>query len=1031
MRLPPSIFGGLWSPLYPIPTITMQFSNKFHTVPRPFLLSVRFHSSSCAAMKVIDPKQLSTASTFEDIGNPQVQFHGGCREIPSRLCSADWLDSNTTSNVFERNEKGKIGRVLDTLGGAGIANLDNGKERLKWYSEVLRNCALGFSFDEGKAIHGQVIKIGIEPDMHLWVSLINFYCKCRDLELARQVFDEMPEQDVVSWTALIAGFVAEGYGGDGVYLFSEMRKQSIIPNEYSLATCLKAGSMCLDLEFGKQVHAEALKVAVFSDIYVGSALVDLYAKCGDMNYAERVFFRMPKQNDVSWNALLNGYAQMGDGEKVLKLFCRMMNRKRKFSNFNLSTVLKGFANSGNLKAGRVVHAMVIKIGCELDEFVSCSLMDMYSNCGLADDALKVFMSIKNPDMVAWTAMITCLDQQGQKQEAAKLFHMMRETSLRPNQFTLASLVSTASDLNPHYGQSIHACVYKYGFESETLVNNALIAMYMKIGYVDDGYQVFDAMSSRDIVSWNAVLSGSHDNANCNQGPRIFNQLLVEGFKPNIYTFISVLRSCSSLCKVGFGKQVHAHIVKGGLDKDGFVGTALIDIYAKCRCLEDAEVIFNRLNERDLFTWTIIISGYAQTDQGEKALQCFSQMQKGGVKPNEFTVASCLRGCTGIASLENGRQLHSLAIKFGNFDDIFVASALVDMYAKCGCIEDSEAIFKDLDFHDTVAWNTMICGYSQHGQGDKALEAFKFMLDEGVMPDEVTFLGILSACSHVGLTEEGKRHFNSMSEVYGIIPRIEHYACMVDILGRAGKFNEVKNFIERMNLTPNSLIWETVLGACMIHGNVEFGEIAAEKLFELEPETASNYILLSKIFAAKGRWDDVSKVRALMTSRGVKKEPGCSWVEFDAQIHVFLSQDGSHPMIQRIYQKLDELGQKLSSMGYIPNKYNVLHNVTGREKRENPFYHSERLALAFALISNTQNKTIRIFKNLRICGDCHDFMKLISDISNWEIVVRDNKRFHHFRDGTCSCLVPSLIAPGENLIALHRGIGKQQVLFLLR
>ncbi|GFS43884.1 pentatricopeptide repeat (PPR) superfamily protein [Actinidia rufa] len=737
----------------------------------------------------------------------------GFTEIPRRLNSPD-------SNIFERNVKRKIGKNFDVLlGNGGIGKL-SGKERLKSYSERLRNCALNLSLNEGKEIHGVVIKNGIDPDMHLWVSLINFYAKCGGLDFARRVLDEMPERDVVSWTALITGFVSAGRGSDGVYLFGEMRREGITPNEFTLATGLKAGSMSLDLAFGKQVHAEVIKLGIFSDIFVGSALVDLYAKCGEMKYADKVFFWMPEQNAVSWNALLNGYAQVGNGEEVLKLFCMMTKSKMEFSKFTLSTVLKGLANSGDLGAGRVVHSMAIKIGCDHDEFVSSTLLDMYSKCGLADDALKVFTRIKSPDVVAWTAMITCLDQQGQKQEAARLFLLMRDTSLRPNQFTLASLVSAAADLDPHYCESIHACVYKYGFESENVVNNALVAMYAKIGSVDNGYRVFAAMSARDVVSWNALLSGFHDSGTCDQGLKIFIQMLSEGFKPNMYTFISILR-----------------------------------------CLEDADVIFKKLNERDLFSWTVIISGYAHTDQGEKAIKCFSHMRKEGVNPNEYTLASCLRGCAGIASLENGRQLHSLAIKSGHFGDIFVASAIVDMYGKCGSIEDAEAFFKGLDFRDTVAWNTII---------------------------------------------------------------------------------------------------------------------------------------------SKGRWSDVSKTRALMSGQGVKKEPGCSWVEVDAQTHVFLSQDGSHSKIGEIYQKLEELGQKLTSVGYIPNTDNVLHTVSDREKRENLFYHSERLALAFALISNMPNKTIRIFKNLRICGDCHDFMKLISGTINREIIIRDIKRFHHFRGGTCSC-----------------------------
>ncbi|XP_059647015.1 pentatricopeptide repeat-containing protein At3g24000, mitochondrial-like [Cornus florida] len=1000
MRCPPPIFRGLLSSVYPIPNTYVVFQNK--PISRQLVFSVRFGSSACAALKYVESNQQSTNLDFDNKKNSSYLHNGGFKKIPSGLCSSDWPNSKFSSNVLERDARSVGKRNLTRFDNGRIVNIER-KKRLKWYSGVIRDCTLVRSLDEGSAIHGQIIKSGINVDLHLWVSLINFYGKCRRLNSARQVLDAMPERDVVSWTALIAAFVAEGYGSDGVILFCEMRKEGVRPNAFTFASGLKACSMCLNLEFGKQIHAEAIKRRAFSDIFVGSALLDLYAKCGEMEYANKVFFCMPEHNAVSWNALLNGYAQMGDGEQVLKLFCVMKELDMKFSEFTLPTVLKVFANSANLKAGMAVHAMAVKIGCEVDEYISCSLVDLYSKCGLADDALKIFMRIKNPDIVSWTAIISCLDHQGQKLEAAKLFCLMRRTGLQPNNFTLASLVSAATDLgDPYFCGNIHACIYKYGFESENLVGNALIAMYMKMGSLHDGYQVFDALKHQDVVSWNALLSGFHDNEICDEGLRIFNQMLVEGFKPNMYTFISILRSCSSLSNVGFGKQVHGHIIKDNLDGNGFVGTALVDMYAKCRCLEDAEVIFNRLNERDIFTWTVIISGHAQIDQGEKAVQYFSKMQKEGVKPNEFTLASCLRACSGIASLENGRQIHSLAIKSGHFCDMFVGGALIDMYGKCGCIEDAEIVFQGLDSHDTVSWNTIICKYMQHGQGKKALEAFKSMSDEGAIPDDITFIGILSACSHMGMIETGKKYFNSMSEVYGVTPSIDHYACMIDILGRAGKLDEVKSFIEGMELTPNPLIWETVLGACKMHGNIEFGEFAANKLFELEPESHTNYILLSNIFAAKGLWDDVSKVRSLMSSRGVKKEPGCSWVEVDAQFHVFLSQDSSHSKTNEIYQKLEDLSEQLISVGYIPDMDYVLHKITDREKKKNLLYHSERLALAFSLISNNPHKTIRIFKNLRICGDCHNFMKLISVLVNREIVIRDINRFHHFRNGTCSC-----------------------------
>ncbi|KAK9074783.1 hypothetical protein SSX86_003101 [Deinandra increscens subsp. villosa] len=876
------------------------------------------------------------------------------------------------------------------------------KERLRWFSGKLRDCAEHRSVDEGKTIHKQIMESGIELDSHLWVSLINFYAKCGCLSVARQVFDEMPHRDVVSWTALISGFVGEGRGTEGVRLFCEMHEQGISPNEFTLATVLKACCLCLNVEVGKQLHGEVVKTGFFSDGHVGSALVDLYAKCGELEYAEQVCFFLPKQNAVSWNSLLNGFALAGDDQRVLRLFCRMKESEMKFNKYTLCTVLKGCASSENLKAGQVVHGLAIVTGCEDEEFLSCSLVDMYSKCGLADDALKVFRKLKSPDIVTWSAMICCLEQQGREEKAAELFSKMISLGLKPNQFTLTSIVSAAKELSDlRYSQCLHSCVHKYGFANETLVNNALITMYIKNGSFDDGYKIFNTMSHRDLVSWNALLAGFHDNKS-SDGLKIFQKILENGFKPNMFTYISTLRSCTSSLNSEVGKQVHAQVIKENLGSDCYVGTALVDMYVKSKFISDAEKIINRLNRIDLFTWTTIISGCAQTDQGEKSIFYFKQMQKDGVKPNEFTLAGCLRGCSGITSLRNGRQLHSFVIKDGHVDDAFVASALVDMYGKCGCIKDAEMIFEAIESHDTVLWNTIINQYSQHDQGEKAIRSFENMLSKNVSPDGVTFIGILSACSHLGLTELGKKYFHSMTDIYNISPTIEHYACMVDIFGREGKFDEAESFINQMKLTPNNLIWETLLGACKVHGNVELGQRVAEKLFQVEPEVDSNYIMLSNIFAANGMWDDVARVRALMSSQGIKKEPGCSWVEVNGQTHVFLSRDTSHQRILEIHQKLEELQKKLFSVGYIPNTDYVLHNVSDAEKCEILSHHSERLALSFSLINNNSNKTVTIFKNLRICGDCHKYMKLVSSITEKDIVIRDAKRFHHFKDGSCSC-----------------------------
>lgn len=969
-------FQNMWisSWLHTLP----QFPNKFQNTTRSLLFPIQRSSFKM----LLDPKYPS-GSTGSSMSK------GDCgHEFKNKVQNLSY----GSNFEHQKTEDGMENRACLSS-----------KENLKYYSWVLHEGASKRSLGAAKAIHGLIVKDIINPDSHLWISLVNVYAKCRYSTYARLVLAKMPNRDVVSWTTLIQGLVAEGFVNDSIYLFQEMQNEGIMPNEFTLATGLKACSLCMALDLGKQMHAQAFKLGLLLDLFVGSALVALYAKCGEMELASKMFFGMPEQNDVTWNVLLNGYAQRGDEKGVLKLFYGMMESDMKCSKFTLTTVLKGCANSKNLRQGQVIHSLIIKHGYEGDEFLGCGLVDMYSKCGLATDAFEVFKKIDNPDIVVWSAMITCLDQQGQSEESVKLFHLMRLNDIRPNHYTICSLISAATNMGDlQYGRSIHACVWKYGFEIDVSVSNALVTMYMKSGCIRDGARLFESMIDRDLVSWNTYLSGYRDSGMYDLALAIFCHMLEEGFRPNMYTFISILRSCSCLLNVHFGRQVHTHIIKNNLDDDDFVQTALIDMYGKCMRVDDADVAFNKLSSRDLFTWTVIITSHAQANQGEKALNYFKQMQQEGVKPNEFTLAGCLSGCSSLASLEGGQQLHSMALKSGHLSDMFVGSALVDMYAKSGCMEEAETLFKALIWRDTIAWNTIICGYSQNGQGNEALKAFMMMIEEGILPDEVTFIGILSACSHQGLVEEGKKYFNSMYSDFGVPPTEDHCACMVDILGRVGKFDELENFIEKMRLSQNALIWETVLGASKMHGNLALGEKAAHKLFELQPEKETNYILLSNIFAIKGRWDDVKRVRTLMSSKGVKKEPGCSWVEANGQAHAFVSHDCSHPQIQEIHLKLEELDRELTSIGYVPKTEYVLHNVGETEKRENLRFHSERLALAFALISTSKLKKIRIFKNLRICGDCHDVMKLLSSTTNREIIIRDVHRFHHFKTGACSC-----------------------------
>lgn len=373
-----------------------------------------------------------------------------------------------------------------------------------------------------------------------------------------------------------------------------------------------------------------------------------------------------------------------------------------------------------------------------------------------------------------------------------------------------------------------------------------------------------------------------------------------------------------------------------------------------------------------------------------------------MKPDKFTFPSILRACASIVSLEQGKQVHACIIKTESEPNIVLESSLVDMYVKCGTIEDARRVFDKMPERNVVSWTAIIAGYGRYGDSKEVFMLFEQMQQLGLKPNYVTLLAILNACSHAGLVDEAWHYFESIDRDYHIKPRVEHYSCMVDLLGRAGRLDEANEFINRMPLKPHAAIWGTLLGACRMHGNIELGKIAAEHLFNLDSQNAGKYVVLSNIYAAAGRWEDVAKVRKLMKDRGVKKEPGCSWIEYRKKIHLFVVGDRSHPQSEEIYATVETLIRKIKEAGYVPEINFMLHEVEDELKEKYLSYHSEKLAVAFGIINISPGTPIRIVKNLRVCGDCHTAIKFISNTAEREIILRDSNRFHHFKDGVCSC-----------------------------
>ena len=500
-----------------------------------------------------------------------------------------------------------------------------------------------------------------------------------------------------------------------------------------------------------------------------------------------------------------------------------------------------------------------------------------------------------------------------------------------------------------------------------------------------------------------------------------------------YTFTSLVRTSAQLLAHGTGSSVHGAAVKYGFEYDPHVQSGLIYMYAElggldachrvfssicepdlvcqtamvsaCAKMGDvafARKLFDKMSHKDPIAWNAMISGYAQCGQSREALSLFNLMQREGVKVNEVSMVSVLSACSHLGALDQGRWAHAYIERNKLRMTLTLGTALIDMYAKCGNMNKAMEVFWGMKEKNVYTWSSAIGGLAMNGAGEKCLELFSLMKQDSVQPNEITFVSVLRGCSVVGLVEEGRKHFESMSKVYGIEPRLEHYGCMVDLYGRAGHLDEALNFINSMPVRPHVGAWGALLNACKIYRNMEMGELASRKIVELEAKNHGAYVLLSNIYADSKDWDRVSNVRQTMNVKGVRKQPGCSVIEVGGEVHEFFVGDKSHPRYAEIQVMLGEISRRLKLSGYVANTNPVLFDIEEEEKEDALCMHSEKIAIAFGLISLSPDVPIRIVKNLRVCWDCHDATKMISKAFNREIVVRDRNRFHHFRDGECSC-----------------------------
>lgn len=564
------------------------------------------------------------------------------------------------------------------------------------------------------------------------------------------------------------------------------------------------------------------------------------------------------------------------------------------------------------------------------------------------------------------------------------------------------LQECARKREPIKGKACHAQIVMFGLQTDTLTSNMLINMYSKCGFISYARKVFDEMPDRSIVSWNTMIGAYTQNGDEGNAMNLFMMMQREGVEFSEFTVSSVLCACAAKFAMLECKQLHAFSVKASIVSNAFVGTALVSVYAKCNLVKDSVLVFESMPEKSAVAWSSMVTGYVQNELYEEALMLFHRAQTSDLEHNQYIFSSVLAACAALAALIEGNQVHAVLHKSGYYANVFVASSLVDMYAKCGNIREAYSVFWTAEDKNIVLWNAMISGFSRHARSIEAMILFEKMQQIGLRPNEVTYVSVLSACGHMGMVEKGRVYFDMMVKEHHVSPNVFHYACMVDILGRKGLINEAKDMIDKMPFDATASIWGSLLASCRVHGNVELAEVASRHLFEIEPHNAGNHVLLSNIYAAEKRWDEVALARKFLKDSEAKKERGKSWIETKDKVHVFMVGERNHPRISEIYSRLEDLLEEMQKLGYTGETKHDLHDVEECRKKELLWHHSEKLALVFGLMCLPSCAPIRIMKNLRICGDCHYFMKLASSITGREIIVRDNNRFHHFRNGNCSC-----------------------------
>ncbi|XP_078153406.1 putative pentatricopeptide repeat-containing protein At3g01580 [Carex rostrata] len=764
-----------------------------------------------------------------------------------------------------------------------------------------------------RQIHAHVIKRRFSGHSEfLETRLLVMYGRCSCVRTACYLFDKMLQRTLYTWLAILTVLVNHRLFRKAICIFNQMLLEENEFNFFVFPVVLKACTGLDLVELGKCIHGFVLKTDIISNAYVGNALIDMYGNCGLVEDATKFFHGMKERDRVSWNSIINacsanamvyealnfleemrkldnvepdvvswtsaicGFSQNGHDEEALKLFAKMLASGVKPNPHTFSSLSPSCGRLGVLTLGKELHGYVMRHDLITSPFVVNGLMHVYWRCGDIISTERLFLKFSSRNVVIYNALLICYSETGNLEKARNLFENMEFEGIK-----------------------------------------------------------------RDDISWNSIISGHVDNEMHGEAISMFRKMIIdEQIKPNQYHLGSTLLACAAYGAFKQGKELHAHAIVRGYSSDPYMGSALVELYCKSKDLTSAESAFKGILERSTWNWNVLSMGHARNGNFIRSLELIGEMKECGFEPNICTwnglIAGCVENgenklafelfrklpseglrpdihtinmvlsiCSRVLSIELGKQVHAHAIRCGYESEVRIGAPLVDMYYKCGNIRLGVLAFERIREHNLVSCNTMLAGYATHGLGTEGIKFFNKLLKDDLVPNEITFLSVLSSCVHSGDLEKGRFYFKMMQN-YGIEPELKHYTCMVDLLSRAGQLNQAYELIKTMPMQPDPFVWTTLLNGCVTKCNVELGEIAASKLIELEEGEMANYVLLANLYASAEKWDDLARIRRLIKERGMHKSPGCSCIEIKDTVHMFLAGDKSHNEVHEIYALLDIL-----------------------------------------------------------------------------------------------------------------------------